>query len=197
MDLFLFSGFNRFMHFLSIYAYSWINLQARRTQFDSAWYRVGLGGRCKPGMALITIGEAVPQWGRVADWSSCRTVEAITAGAVCGFIRRRSQMQERSRSPAAWWMPSQPRLIGDETEIQQNGFGRPKRVDGSVEEDRAALPRPGVSSGPLQSHESYSGGGWRRSGSPAEGRVKLSEPSRLSQAATGIPATGVGNKLPK
>ena len=47
--------------FLSIYAYSLINLQARRTLFDSAWYRVGLGGRCKPGMALTAIGEAVPQ----------------------------------------------------------------------------------------------------------------------------------------
>jgi hypothetical protein len=35
---------------------------------------VGLGGRCKPGMALITIGGAVPQWGRVADRSSCRTL---------------------------------------------------------------------------------------------------------------------------
>ena len=77
-------------------------------------------------------------------------------------------------------MPSQPRLIGDETEIQQNGFGRPKRVDGSVEEDRAALPRPGVSSGPLQSHKSYGGEGPKASGSPADGRVKFSVPRRAS-----------------
>ncbi len=87
MDLFLFSGFNRFMHFLSTYAYSWINLRARRTLFDSAWYRVGLGGRCKPGMALTTIGEA-PQWGWVADWSSCRTISnKFFSDPRCAFIR--------------------------------------------------------------------------------------------------------------
>ena len=96
MDLFLFSGFNRFMHFLSIYAYSWINLQARRTQFDSAWYRVGLGGRCKPGMALITIGEAVPQWGRVADWSSCRTHSIIRK-----LFSKRSEHVRQLRT--LWW----------------------------------------------------------------------------------------------
>ncbi len=72
MDLFLFSGFNRFMHFLSTYAYSWIKIAARRTLFGPVWYPVGTRRRVGPGMALTTIGE-VPQWGGVADWSSCRT----------------------------------------------------------------------------------------------------------------------------
>ncbi len=99
MDLFLFSGFNRFMHFLSTYAYSWINLRARRTLFDSAWYRVGLGGRCKPGMALTTIGEA-PQWGWVADWSSCLTVAKLWTFASCSpsylFYGRRQEYHRHS-----------------------------------------------------------------------------------------------------
>ena len=110
------SGFNRFMHFLSTYANSWIKIAARRTLFDPVWFPVGIRRRVGPGMALTTIGE-VPQWGGVADWSSCRTVEAVTTGAACGSIRRRPQMREWSDSPAAWWVPSQPQLIGDEIEI--------------------------------------------------------------------------------
>ena len=73
------SGFNRFMHFLSTYANSWIKIAARRTLFDPVWFPVGIRRWVGPGMALTTIGE-VPQWGGVADWSSCRTVEAVLRG---------------------------------------------------------------------------------------------------------------------
>ncbi len=67
MDPFLFSGFNRFMHFLSTYANSWIKIAARRTLFDPVWFPVGIRRWVGPGMALTTIGE-VPQWGGVHGW---------------------------------------------------------------------------------------------------------------------------------
>ena len=60
-------------------------------------------------------------------------------------------------------MPSRTQLFGDRPEFNKlNGFGRPERVGDSAEEDRAAPLRPGVYSGPLQSHESYGGVGRRR-----------------------------------
>ena len=70
------SGFNRFMHFLSTYANSWIKIAARRTLFDPVWFPVGIRRWVGPGMALTTIGE-VSQWSGVADWSSCRTLNLI------------------------------------------------------------------------------------------------------------------------
>jgi hypothetical protein len=73
-DLFLFSGFNRFMHFLSTYANSWIKIAARQ---NIIWIRFGnrravRRRRTEAGMALTAIGE-ITQWGGVAGCSGSRT----------------------------------------------------------------------------------------------------------------------------
>ena len=71
---FLFSGFNRFMHFMSTYANSWIKIAARQ---NIIWIRFGnrravRRRRTEAGMALTAIGE-ITQWGRVAGCSGSRT----------------------------------------------------------------------------------------------------------------------------
>ncbi len=100
MDLFLFSGFNRFMHFLSTYANSWIKIAVRRTLFDPVWFPVGIRRWVGPGMALTTIGE-VPQWGGVADWSSCRTPIVLYTFDYLPFIDS-LQMNFTPRIPNFW-----------------------------------------------------------------------------------------------
>ncbi len=74
-DLFLFSGFNRFIHFLSTYANSWIKIAARQ---NIIWIRFGnrrsvRRRRTEAGMALTAIGE-ITQWGGVAGCSGSRTL---------------------------------------------------------------------------------------------------------------------------
>jgi hypothetical protein len=87
-------------------------------------------------------------------------------------------------------LPSRTQLFGDRTEIQQlNRFGRPERVGDSAEEDRAAPLRPGVCSGPLQSHKSYGGVGRRRVVPQLTGEFNFSVPRRAPQAATSAPAS--------
>ncbi len=71
---FLFSGFNRFMHFMSTYANSWIKIAARQ---NIIWIRFGnrravRRRRTEAGMALTAIGE-ITQWGGVAGCSGSRT----------------------------------------------------------------------------------------------------------------------------
>ncbi len=71
---FLFSGFNRFMHFMSTYANSWIKIAARQ---NIIWIRFGnrravRRRRAEAGMALTAIGE-ITQWGGVAGCSGSRT----------------------------------------------------------------------------------------------------------------------------
>jgi len=77
-DLFLFSGFNRFMHFLSTYANSWIKIAARQ---NIIWIRFGnrravRRRRTEAGMALTAIGEFT-QWGGIADCSGSRTFSHV------------------------------------------------------------------------------------------------------------------------
>jgi hypothetical protein len=71
---FLFSGFNRFVHFISTYANSWIKIAARQ---NIIWIRFGNRRAIRrwqagAGMALTAIGE-ISQWGVVGCGSS-RTV---------------------------------------------------------------------------------------------------------------------------
>jgi hypothetical protein len=106
-------------------------------------------------MAQTAIGE-VSQWGGVADWSGCRTVEAVTEGGL--RLHQTATTDEREEWLTGGLMSVQPTsaLRRRDWVQQQNGF------DDSAEEDRAAPLRPGVSSGPLQSHKSYGGVGRRR-----------------------------------
>ena len=71
---FLFSGFNRFVHFMSTYANSWIKIAARQ---NIIWIRFSnrravRRRRTEAGMALTAIGE-ITQWGGVAGCSGSRT----------------------------------------------------------------------------------------------------------------------------
>jgi hypothetical protein len=81
---FLFSGFNRFMHFLSTYANSWIKIAARQ---NIIWIRFGNRRAVRrrmteAGMALTAIGE-ITQWGGVAGCSGSRTLVILFFTVYC------------------------------------------------------------------------------------------------------------------
>jgi hypothetical protein len=162
-DFFCFQASTALCIFMSTYANSWIKVAARQ---NTIWIRFGnrravRRWRAEAGMALAAIGEFT-QWGGVADCSGSRTVEAVDESGL--RLHQTATTDAREDWFIGGLMVAQPdSALRRQNWIQQlNGFGRPERVGDSAEEDRAAPLRPGVCSGPLQSHESYGGVGRRR-----------------------------------
>jgi hypothetical protein len=80
---FRFSGFNRFVHFMSTYANSWIKIAARQ---NIIWIQFGnrrgvRRRRTEARMALTAIG-GITQWGGVAGCSGSRTVHLFYLSSV-------------------------------------------------------------------------------------------------------------------
>ena len=93
---FLFSGFNRFVHFMSTYANSWIKIAARQ---NIIWIRFGNRRAIRrrqagAGMALTAIGQ-IAQWGVVGCGSS-RTLTMSSLHIIA------SDLDDRDRLP--WCM---------------------------------------------------------------------------------------------
>ncbi len=180
MDLFLFSGFNRFMHFLSTYAYSWIKNCVRvRTLFDPVWYPVGdpAAGRTGDGPDNHW-GSFSMRWGSWPEWlpnswSSYRGRPATPSDGDhrCG---RGVSHRRPDECPA--------NLSSSATRLSFNSGTDLDGLSGSTTARRRIEQRPCVRGEQRSSSQPrvIQRRGLKASGSLADGRVNFSEPRRLS-----------------